>query len=56
MTLDEYKEKIEEYMRYWKVEEKLIKKWMRLCENDIIYAYQHDWEIESIALPIMLGY
>jgi len=48
MSLEDYKKKVENYLKSSKVESKLIKSWMK--------AYENSWKVEEIAIPMILGY
>ena len=56
MTLEEYKKKVEDYLRNSGEMEETINYSMKIYEDDIVYAYKNNWEVESIALPMALGY
>jgi len=56
MSLEDYKKKVENYLKSSKVESKLIKSWMKAYEKDIQEAYKNSWKVEEIAIPMILGY
>lgn len=56
MSLENYKNKVEDYLRNSKVENKLIDSWMKAYDKDISDAFNKHWKVEEIAIPMILGY
>lgn len=55
MTLEEYKDKIRHYLEDSRIEKSLIDRLMKVYKKDIQEAYEKNWKVEEIAIPMILG-
>ena len=55
MTLEEFKNEVVKLFKIYGVSDNKINKYMKLCEDDIVNAYNKGWEPIEIALPISMG-
>lgn len=56
MNLDEYKQAIRDCLKWLNENPLRVESLMASCEDDIRYAFEHSWEVMSIALQMSMGY
>lgn len=56
MSLENYKNKVKDYLKNYKVRNELIYSWMKTYDKDILDAYNNHWKVEELAIPMILGY
>ena len=56
MSLENYKNKVKDFLKNYKVRNELIYSWMKTYDIDILEAYNNHWKVQEIAIPMILGY